>query len=192
MSKQDEDNNLIFALRGLQVLIGAGVGLESTMTHIARGGYGKISNDFSKALKGVESGQRMADEMRRLIKDSKSEDYRRLLNSMLTNITSNTDLIASLEQQAIRVEEGRTDRLKRYIENLSGLPEKSLILGFMGPLILGLLGISPFLLGGLTGIPGVTIPPIETMMILFKGGMAATFALLIFILLGAAAKDPGV
>ena len=48
MSAQEEDINLIYALRGIQVLIGAGVGLESVMTHISHGGYGRISNDFSK------------------------------------------------------------------------------------------------------------------------------------------------
>ena len=90
MSAQEEDINLIYALRGIQVLIGAGVGLESAMTHISRGGYGRISSDFSKAMSGVNAGQRLEDELRRLIKSARSDDYRRLLNSMLNNVTSNT------------------------------------------------------------------------------------------------------
>ena len=192
MSAQEEDINLIYALRGIQVLIGAGVGLESVMTHISRGGYGRISNDFSKAMSGVNSGQRLEDELRRLIKGAKSDDYRRLLNSMLNNVTSNTDLLSSLEQQASRAEENRTDRLKRYIEDLSGLPEKALIVGFLAPLILGLGAITPFLLGGLAGVPGVTIPPASTMMLFYKGGLLATVAILVMMLLGAKSKEPGV
>ncbi|MBT4058972.1 MAG: type II secretion system F family protein [Euryarchaeota archaeon] len=192
MSQQEEDISLIYALRGIQVLIGAGVGLESTMTHIAKGGYGKISTDFSKALNGVNRGQRLEDELKRLITTSKSDDYRRLLNSMLNNVSSNTDLISSLEQQASRAEENRTDRLKRYIEDLSGLPEKALILGFLAPLICGLAGIAPFLLGGLSGVPGVSVPPVETMMFFYKGGLFATIGLLVMMLLGAKSKDPGV
>jgi hypothetical protein len=101
-------------------------------------------------------------------------------------------LVASLEQQASRAEENRTDRLKRYIEDLSGLPEKALILGFLAPLILGLLAISPFLLGGLQGVPGVTIPPVDKMMFAYKGGLLVTIVLLVFMLFGAKAKDPGV
>ena len=34
MSAQEEDINLIYALRGIQVLIGAGVGLELSLIHI--------------------------------------------------------------------------------------------------------------------------------------------------------------
>lgn len=192
MGAQEEEINLIYALRGIQVLIGAGVGLEASMTHIAKGGYGIISSDFSRALSGVNSGQRLEDELRRLLKSSKSSDYQRLLTSMLNNVVSNTDLVASLEQQAARAEENRTDRLKRYIEDLAGLPEKALILGFLAPLILGLLAISPFLLGGLQGVPGVTIPPVDKMMFAYKGGLLVTIVLLVFMLLGAKAKDPGV
>ena len=191
MGAQEEEINLIYALRGIQVLIGAGVGLESAMTHISHGGYGRISNDFSKAMSGVNSGQRLEDEIRRLIKKAKSDDYRRLLNSMLNNVTSNTDLMASLEQQASRSEENRTDRLKRYIEDLSGLPEKALILGFLAPLILGLLAIAPFLLGDLGPIGG-DVPEVGTMMLLFNGGLLATIGFLVILLLGAKSKDPGV
>ena len=192
MSAQEEDINLIYALRGIQVLIGAGVGLESAMTHISMGGYGRISSDFSTAMTGVNSGQRLDDELRRLITKAKSDDYRRLLNSMLNNVTSNTDILASLEQQASRAEENRTDRLKRYIEDLSGLPEKALILGFLAPLILGMLAIAPFLLGSLAGVPGVSIPPASTMMFMFQGGLLVTVVLLVMMLIGAKSKEPGV
>ncbi len=192
MGAQEEDVNLIYALRGVQVLIGAGVGLEATMAHIAKGGYGRITTDFNNALTGVNSGQRLEDELRRLIQAAKSDDYRRLLNSMLTNVVSNTDLVASLEQQAIRAEENRNDRLKRYVEDLSGLPEKSLILGFLSPLVFGLLAITPFLFAGLSGLPGMSVPSAETTSFLYMGGLVVTMVLLFFMLLGAKAKEPGV
>jgi hypothetical protein len=110
---------------------------------------------------------------------------------MLNNVTSNTDILSSLEQQASRAEENRTDRLKRYIEDLAGLPEKALILGFLAPLILGLLAIAPFLLGDLGPIGG-DVPEVSTMMLLFNGGLIATIGILVIILLGAKSKDPGV
>ncbi|MBS71386.1 MAG: hypothetical protein CMO20_00340 [Thermoplasmata archaeon] len=192
MSAQEEDINIIYALRGIQVLIGAGVGLETAMIHISKGGYGRISKDFSKAISGVKSGQKLENELSRLIKSAKSDDYRRLLNSMLNNVTSNTDLLSSLVQQATRAEEHRNDRLKRYVEDLSGLPEKSLIIGFLAPLILGLAAIAPFLLGNLDGIPGVTIPPLSTMMLVYKGGLFASVIILLLMLFSAKSKDPGV
>lgn len=192
MGAQEEDVNLIYALRGIQVLIGAGVGIEATMAHIAKGGYGRITSDFSKALDGVNTGQRMEDELRRLVRSAKSDDYRRLLNSMLTNVVSNTDLAASLEQQANRAEENRNDRLKRYVEDLSGLPEKALILGFLSPLIFGLLAITPYLFAGLSDLPGMSVPSVEVTSFLFRGGLFISIVLLGFMLLGARSKEPGV
>ncbi len=192
MSAQEEEINLIYALRAIQVLLGAGVGIEAALSHISKGGYGRISDDFSKVLQGIDKGQRIEDEIRRLVIDSKSDDYRRLLNSILNNITSNTDMMGSLEQQASRAEENRNDKLKRYIEELSGLPEKALTIGFLAPLILGLAALAPFLMGGLQGLPGVSIPDQGTMLLLYNGGMLAAVVALALMLLGVKTKDPGV
>ena len=192
MSAQEEEINLIYALRAIQVLLGAGVGIEAALSHISKGGYGRISDDFSKVLQGIDKGQRMEDEIRRLVINSKSDDYRRLLNSILNNITSNTDMMGSLEQQASRAEENRNDKLKRYIEELSGLPEKALTIGFLAPLILGLAALAPFLMGGLQGLPGVSIPDQGTMLLLYNGGMLAAVVALALMLLGVKTKDPGV
>jgi pilus assembly protein TadC len=192
MSAQEEEINLIYALRAIQVLLGAGVGIESALSHIAKGGYGRISGDFTRVLSGIERGQRVEDEIRKLVISSKSDDYRRLLNSILNNITSNTDMLGSLDQQANRAEENRNDKLKRYIEDLSGLPEKALTVGFLAPLILGLAALAPFLMGGLQGLPGVSIPDQNTMLLLYNGGMLAAVAALGLMLLGVKSKDPGV
>jgi pilus assembly protein TadC len=192
MSAQEEEINLIYALRAIQVLLGAGVGIEAALSHISKGGYGRISADFSKVLQGIDKGQRMEDEIRRLVIGSKSDDYRRLLNSIMNNITSNTDMLGSLEQQATRAEENRNDKLKRYIEELSGLPEKALTIGFLAPLILGLAALAPFLMGGLQGLPGVSIPDQGTMLLLYNGGMLAAVVALALMLLGVKTKDPGV
>jgi pilus assembly protein TadC len=192
MSAQEEEINLIYALRAIQVLLGAGVGIEAALSHISKGGYGRISDDFSNVLQGIDKGQRMEDEIRRLVMGSKSDDYRRLLNSILNNITSNTDMMGSLEQQATRAEENRNDKLKRYIEELSGLPEKALTIGFLAPLILGLAALAPFLMGGLAGLPGVSIPDQGTMLLLYNGGMLAAVVALALMLLGVKTKDPGV
>ncbi len=190
MSAQEEEINLIYALRAIQVLLDAGVGIEAALSHLSKGGYGRISDDFSKVLQGIDKGQRMEDEIRRLVIRSKSDDYLRLLNSILNNITSNTDMLGSLEQQATRAEENRNDKLKRYIEQLSGLPEMALTIGFLAPLILGLAALAPFLMGGLGDI--ASIPDQGTMLLLYNGGMLAAVVALALMLVGVKTKDPGV
>ena len=162
------------------------------MHHIAQGGYGRFTEDCKDTISNLERGRTLEEELQRLIRSSKSDSYRRLLNSMRTNVTSNTDLLASLEQQADREEEARSDKLKRYVESLQGLPETALSVGFLVPLILGIGAMAPFLLGDLTGVPGVTIPPAETMLRLFQAGMVLAMAVLGMMVWGAKNKEPGV
>ena len=48
-----EERDLLAALRAFDVLLGAGVGLESVLINISRGGYGAISKDMEKIMDGV-------------------------------------------------------------------------------------------------------------------------------------------
>ena len=192
MSAMEEERDLIYALRALQVLMGSGVGLEGAIHHIAQGGYGRFTDDCSDMMSNMERGRMLEEELQRLIRSAKSDAYRRLLNSMRTNVTSNTDLLSSLEQQAEREEESRSDKLKRYIESLQGLPETALSIGFLIPLILGIGAMAPFLMGDLQGVPGVTIPPADTMLNMFRGGMVLAITVLGMLVWGAHNKDPGV
>tara|TARA_B100001013_G_scaffold342519_1_gene268598 strand:+ start:351 stop:929 length:579 start_codon:yes stop_codon:yes gene_type:complete len=192
MSAIEEERDLIYALRALQVLLGSGVGLEGAIHHIAQGGYGKFTDDCNSVIANMARGRKLEEEIQRLITSSKSDRYRRLLNSMRTNVTSNTDLLASLEQQADREEEARTDKLKQYVESLQGLPETALSVGFLVPLILGIGAMAPFLMGDLQGVPGVSIPPPDTMLRAFQAGMALAIAVMGMMIWGAKNKDPGV
>ena len=192
MSAMEEERDLIYALRALQVLMGSGVGLEGAIHHIAQGGYGRFTDDCSDMMSNMERGRMLEEELQRLIRSAKSDAYRRLLNSMRTNVTSNTDLLSSLEQQAEREEESRTDKLKRYIESLQGLPETALSIGFLIPLILGIGAMAPFLMGDLQGVPGVSIPPADTMLNVFRGGMVLSLAVMGMMVWSARNKDPGV
>ncbi len=192
MSAVEEERDLIYALRALQVLLGSGVGLEGAIHHLAQGGYGRFTDDCNDMISNMERGRMLEEELQRLIRSAKSDAYRRLLNSMRTNVTSNTDLLSSLEQQAEREEESRSDKLKRYIESLQGLPETALSIGFLIPLILGIGAMAPFLMGDLQGVPGVSIPPADTMLNVFRGGMVLSLAVMGMMVWSARNKDPGV
>jgi len=192
MSAVEEERDLIYALRALQVLMGSGVGLEGAIHHIAQGGYGRFTDDCSDMMSNMERGRMLEEELQRLIRSAKSDAYRRLLNSMRTNVTSNTDLLASLDQQAEREEEARSDKLKQYVESLQGLPETALSVGFLVPLILGIGAMAPFLMGDLQGVPGVSIPPADTMLNVFRGGMVLSLAVMGMMVWSARNKDPGV
>ena len=66
---------------------------------------------------------------------------------MHMNITQNTDIIETLKKQEFEMEEERTEDVKKYIEDLSGVPESLLSIGMIGPIILAVLGLFPQLVG---------------------------------------------
>ena len=105
LSMESEDRDLLAALRAFDVLLGAGIGLESVLINLARGGYGAISTDMERIMKGVNDGRRLEDELTRAATRTKSTGYKRLLTTLKTNVTSNTDLIEDLRRQADREEE---------------------------------------------------------------------------------------
>ena len=57
-----------------------------------------------------------------MIKKAESEGYRRLLNTMYSNVTQNTDIVETLRKQGVRMENERTEAVKKYIEELGAVP----------------------------------------------------------------------
>ena len=148
MRKLDEKREVLYVIRAMDVLMSSGIGLEATVHSISQGGYGIISDDFSDMMDKVRKGGRpLAKEIKSLMGKVETEGYRRLLNIMHMNITQNTDIIETLKKQGSRMEEERTEDVKKYIEDLSGVPESLLSIGMIGPIILAVLGLFPQLVG---------------------------------------------
>ena len=86
-------------------------------------------------------------EVKAMMNKAESEGYRRLLNTMYTNLTQNTDLVETLRKQGKRMEEDRNESVNKYIEDLGGVPETLLSIGMIGPIILAIVGLVPQILG---------------------------------------------
>ncbi|PXF20769.1 MAG: hypothetical protein CXX71_05160 [Methanobacteriota archaeon] len=70
MSAVEEERDLIYALRALQVLLGSGVGLEGAIHHLAQGGYGRFTDDCNDMISNMERGRKLEEEIQRLIVSS--------------------------------------------------------------------------------------------------------------------------
>ena len=125
MRKLDEKREILYVIRTMDVLMTSGVGLEAALHTIGSGGYGIISQDFSQLMEKLRSGKSrgLEFEVKALMNKAEYEGYRRLLNTMYTNLTQNTDLIETLRKQGKRMEEDRTASVEKYIEDLGGVPE---------------------------------------------------------------------
>jgi len=192
LRKLEEKKEILYVIRTLDVLMTSGVGLEAALHSIGKGGYGIISKDFSSIMEKLTSGKSrgLEFEIKSMMNKAESEGYRRLLNTMYTNLTQNTDLIETLRKQGKRMEEDRNESVKKYIEDLGGVPETLLSIGMIGPIILAIVGLVPQILGdGAEAIIGT----IDQGMInsIVNGGLILTIVAMVFIGLKAHTKDPG-
>jgi hypothetical protein len=119
-----------------------------------------------------------------------SEGYRRLLNTMYTNVTQNTDIIDTIRKQGVRMENERTESVKKYIEELGSVPETLLSIGMIGPIILAIAGLVPQLMSGDLGA-FMQLPPASTINLVVNAGLALTLFGMFMIGLKAHTKDPG-
>ena len=192
MRKLDEKREVLYVIRAMDVLMSSGIGLEATIHSISQGGYGVISEDFGSMMDKVRKGGRpLEKEIKALMGKVETEGYRRLLNIMHMSITQNTDIIDTLKKQGSRMEEERTEDVKKYIEDLSGVPESLLSIGMIGPIILSVFGLFPQLMGG-DGMGDIMpIPEQSTINVVLNIGLFLTLFAMIMIGLKTHTKDPG-
>ena len=192
MRKLDEKREVLYVIRAMDVLMSSGIGLEATIHSISQGGYGVISEDFGSMMDKVRKGGRpLEKEIKALMGKVETEGYRRLLNIMHMNITQNTDIIDTLKKQGSRMEEERTEDVKKYIEDLSGVPESLLSIGMIGPIILSVFGLFPQLMGGDGMGEIMPIPEQSTINVVLNIGLFLTLFAMIMIGLKTHTKDPG-
>ena len=186
----DEAKELLYVIRSFEILMTSGIGLEAAVHSIGQGGYGIVTEDFAMIMTGVNEGKSMEDELRRTIKISKYEGYKKMLNTLLNNIISDTNVIDTLKTQGGREEELRTERVEKYIEDLAGMPESLLTFGMLGPIILSLVGLFPQLMGDAGAAVGMSMDQgmVDSVV---GGGLFITLAGMVLVGLKAHFKDPG-
>ena len=193
MRKLDEKKEILYVIRTLDVLMSSGVGLEAAPTQLVKGLWHNLERFFFNNGKISSSGKSrgLEYEVKAMMNKAESEGYRRLLNTMYTNLTQNTDLVETLRKQGKRMEEDRNESVNKYIEDLGGVPETLLSIGMIGPIILAIVGLVPQILGdGAEAIIG----SIDQGMInsIVNGGLIFTLIGMMFIGLKAHTKRSGV
>jgi len=192
MRKLEEKRELLYVIRTLDVLMSSGVGLEAALHTIGKGGYGIISEDFSSLMKRLRKGNSggLDKELKSLTKKAESAGYKRLLNTLYTNVTQNTDLVETLKKQGTRMEEERSEEVEKYIQELAGVPETLLSIGMIGPIILSIVGLVPQLMSGDLG-SFMSLPDPAVISTVVNIGLILTLVGMALVGLKAHTKDPG-
>lgn len=128
-----EDQELVYALWAMEVLVSSGIGLESAIQHVAEGGYGSVSHEFKKVLKESYGG--LEKSLDRLTQETKSESLKKTFVTIARSLKGETELADSLKTLANRETEKRKARIQGFIEKLTTISELFITAGILVPII---------------------------------------------------------
>ncbi len=155
MVEGDFDKDLLYMIRAMTVLLSAGVGLESAMSHIVESNYGAISILFKKILDQAKRGEYLEDTLQREANQMKSDAMRKVLSTMVLGSRGEVDLVEALGKIAEREMVLRRQEIDKFTETLGTRSEVYMVLGILIPIIIVvvifvaiLIGSSEFSSGG--------------------------------------------
>ncbi len=146
-----EDQELVYALWAMEVLVSSGVGPESAIKHVAEGGYGSVSREFKKVLKESYGGLEKSLDM--LAQETKSEGLKKTFTTLSRSLKGETELADSLRTLANRETEKRKARIQRYIEKLTTVSSAFIIMAILVPILIAIVPLVLPLAGGAMALP---------------------------------------
>ena len=130
------DQDLLYAIRAIEVLLESGVGVAEAMKHVADEDYGELSGIFKQIFRDTDGGRAFADAIRTQSRKTDSAGLRRVLTTLVMSIEEDTNVVDRLRSIAEKEAKDRRIELDGFIESLSGVSEQFLILSILGPLII--------------------------------------------------------
>ena len=129
------DQELLFAIRGIEVLLESGVGVAEAMKHVAEEDYGDLSGIFQQIFKDTDGGKNFSDAIRTQMRKTDSAGLRKVLSSLIMSIEEDTNVIDRLRSIADKEARERRVNLDNFIEGLTATSEQFLIVSILIPII---------------------------------------------------------
>ena len=129
------DQELLFAIRGIEVLLESGVGVAEAMKHVADEDYGDLSGIFKQIFRDTEGGKNFSDAIRTQMRNTDSSGLRKVLSSLIMSIEEDTNVIDRLRSIAEKEAKERRVNLDNFIEGLSSTSEQFIIVSILIPII---------------------------------------------------------
>ena len=129
------DQELLFAIRGIEVLLESGVGVAEAMKHVAEEDYGDLSDIFQQIFKDTEGGKNFSDAIRTQMRKTDSAGLRKVFSSLIMSIEEDTNVIDRLRSIAEKEARERRVNLDNFIEGLTATSEQFLIVSILIPII---------------------------------------------------------
>jgi len=130
------DQELLYAIRAMAVLLSTGVGLEMAMKHVAENDYGEISVLFAQALDESAKGGYIEDALKRIQNQTNSQSFKKVITTMIIGSKGDINLVESLEKIAERETQERKVQIEKFVDLLGTRTEVFMTLGILVPIIL--------------------------------------------------------
>ena len=129
------DQELLYAIRAIEVLLESGVCVAEAMKHVADEDYGDLSSVFKEIFRDTDSGRAFGDAIRTQSRKTDSAGLRRVLTTLVMSVEEDTNVIDRLRSIAEKEARDRRVELDGFIESLSGASEQFMIVSMLLPII---------------------------------------------------------
>ncbi|MCK4613610.1 MAG: type II secretion system F family protein [Thermoplasmata archaeon] len=179
------DQELLYAIRAMSVLLSTGVGLEMAMKHVAENDYGEISMLFGQALEESARGGYLEEALKRIQNQTRSPSFKKVITTMIIGSKGDINLVESLEKIAERETQERKVQIEKFVETIASKSEVFMTAGILLPIIIIVAVFAQNLMdaSGLSTMDPIT--PLQSAAILM-----ALLAVLVYIVIDTKRKEP--
>jgi len=132
--KQRElERNLLFALRTMLIEIKSGVTLFDAMELIAKSNYGKLSEEFKKAVDEINTGSMYEDALQKLATNNPSDYFRKAIWQVVNGMKSGGDMASIIRETVVSVSRDQRIAINRYSSQLRLLSLAYMMIGVIAP-----------------------------------------------------------
>ncbi len=152
------DEELLYAIRAMEVLLESGTGVAQVIRHMADDDYGDISSVLIEILEKTEAGQTLAEALRQAVGEARSPGFKKVLSTLMTALEDDVDITTRLDALADQEIRQRKVRVEGFVERLGGAGDRFLILAILLPILAVIIGVIGAMMGGAGPIPAFDVP----------------------------------
>lgn len=181
------DQEILYAIRAMSVLLSTGVGLEMAMKHVAENDYGEISMLFAQALDESARGGYLEEALKRIQNQTRSKSFKKVITTMIIGSKGDINLVESLEKIAERETQERKVQIEKFVETLGSKSEVFMTAGILMPIIIIVVVFAQSLMAQSGLSSSDEIPPSMSAAVLF-----GLLAFLSYIIIDTKRKEPNI
>jgi len=113
------DQNLLSALKSMQIQVSSGVSLFKAMVNVSKANYGTVSKEFEELTKEISAGESEAKALEKMAMKTKSDYLRRVAWQLLASLRSGASVQGALKSIVQTLTNRQIRAIKDYAAELN-------------------------------------------------------------------------